>query len=336
MTVGMYGGKFLPFHQGHIHVVMKAMDMVDKLYVVLSSSEIRDRKTCTDDGIKYMPKEVRMSWLGEFAAEYENIFVVNVDDDWSEKEYDWEEGANMIKVSIPEEITHVFGSEPEYYTHHKHNFPRAEYIVVDENREAVPISATDIRRNVYRHWNMMPKYVRSYFAKKVAIVGTESCGKSTLAKKLASHYNTNYIHEVGRDYCVKYSDQLTVGMFNSIAMDHFRLQEERVVESNKVLFVDSEAVVTQYYLDMYFNTESSFIEEVIKLQDYDLILYLEPDVPWVYDGIRFAGEQSIREENNKKLKKMFEERGIKFQEISGSYEERFRKAQNLVNYTTEV
>jgi HTH-type transcriptional repressor of NAD biosynthesis genes len=66
----------------------------------------------------------------------------------------------------------------------------------------------------------------------VAVIGTESCGKSTLVKKLAKFYNTNYVHEVGRDYCDKYSNQLTAEMFDLIAMEHFMLQKKQSEKSS--------------------------------------------------------------------------------------------------------
>ena len=76
---------------------------------------------------------------------------------------------------------------------------------------------------------------------------------------------------------------------------------------------------------------SDLIEEIIKLQDYDLVLYLEPDIKWVEDGLRFAGADEVRKLNNEKLKKMYAERGIPFVCITGNYDERFNKARELVD-----
>ena len=62
-TVGFIGGKFLPFHLGHIYVILAASNYVDKLYVVLSSSKKRDKEICERDNIKYIPAEIRLSCL---------------------------------------------------------------------------------------------------------------------------------------------------------------------------------------------------------------------------------------------------------------------------------
>ncbi|MEI7718359.1 MAG: multifunctional transcriptional regulator/nicotinamide-nucleotide adenylyltransferase/ribosylnicotinamide kinase NadR [archaeon] len=331
-TVGFIGGKFLPFHLGHVYVILAASNLVDELYVVLSSSKNRDKELCARDGIKYMPAEVRLSWIGESLSNLDNIKVIHIEDDHWDSDYDWEEGANMIKKAIGKPIDFVFSSENSYNDFFKKYYPDSKHIVVDDKRKTVTISATEMRKNLYDHWDKLPNCVRSFFTKKIAIVGTESCGKSTLAKKLAKFYNTEFVHEVGRDFCEKYSNQLTAEMFNYIAMEHLLLQRKKAEECNKLLFVDSDAVITQYYLDMYFNgKKSELIEHIIKLQDYDLVIYLEPDVKWVADGTRFAGEEEVRKKNNEKLKKMFGERGIEFVSINGSYEERFNKARQLVD-----
>jgi HTH-type transcriptional repressor of NAD biosynthesis genes len=331
-TVGFIGGKFLPLHQGHIYVIIAASNYVDELYVVLSSSKNRDRELCERDGIKYIPAEVRLSWLGEALNNLDNIKIIHIEDDQWNDNYDWEQGAEIIKKEIGKPIDYVFSSETEYNELFKKYYPNSKHIIVDDKRKTVTTSATELRKNLYDNWEKLPNCVRSYFTKKVAIVGTESCGKTTLAKKLAKFYNTEYVHEVGRDYCEKYSNLLTKDMFNQIAMKHFLLQIEKAETSNKILLIDSDAVITQYYLNMYFPGEKSLlIEEIIKLQNYDLVIFLEPDVKWVPDEFRFAGEDKKRGDNNTELKKMFSDRGIKFASINGDYAERFSKTKKLID-----
>jgi HTH-type transcriptional repressor of NAD biosynthesis genes len=331
-TVGFLGGKFLPFHLGHMYAILTASNKVDELYVVLSSSKNRDRELCERDGMKYISADVRLSWLGAAFRDLENIKIVHVQDDKWDADYDWEDGANKIKTAIGKPIDFVFSSEKSYNEHFKKYYPDSTHIVIDDPRKTVNISATELRKNLYDNWDKLPTYVRPYFTKRVAIIGTESCGKTTLTKKLAKFYNTNWVSEVGRDYADKFGNQLTFDMFPLIAMEHYILQNRKAEDSHKLLLIDSEAVVTQYYLDMYFKgKKSSLIEEIIKLQNYDLVLYLEPDVKWVADGLRFAGEEKVRLDNNQKLKEMYSQRGIPFVEISGDYENRFNLARKHID-----
>jgi HTH-type transcriptional regulator, transcriptional repressor of NAD biosynthesis genes len=331
-TVGFLGGKFLPFHIGHAYFIVAASNMVDELYVILSTSKNRDKELCKRDGINYIPSDVRFSWLGEAVSNLDNIKLIEIEDEEWDENYDWDSGAEKIKKAIGKPIDFVFSSENEYDKYFKKNYPQAKHIVIDAGRKFVNISGTELRKNLYNNWDKLPEYVRKYFVKKVYIVGTESCGKSTLTKKLAKTFNTNFVEEIGRNYCDKYSNHLTKEMFNLIAMEHFLETEKKLVNSNKVIFVDTDAVVTQFYLKKYFPGEKfSLIEEIAKIQNFDLVIYLEPDVEWISDGLRAEGEEKIRKNNNVEMKKMFSDRGIKFVSINGNYDERFKKSLELVN-----
>ena len=324
-TVGFFAGKFLPFHLGHVYAIMQASNHVDKLYVVLASDEETDKTLCNEADIKFIPAIERLSWMGETLRDLENIHILHVD------EYEWDDTSRKIMQLIPEKITHVFSSEESYSEYFDKTYPDAEHVIIDNSRNTVNISATKIRNNILKHWDMLPMCARVYFVKKVCIIGTESCGKSTLTKQLAKYYNTNYVHEVGRDYCDRYKNQLTVNHFDSLAMDHWRLHEELSAKSNRVLFIDSEAIITNYYLELYGFKQSTLVEEIVKKQDFDLYLFLEPDVKWVDDGIRNQGDYEVRQKRNDQLKAMFRQHDISFISISGSWKERFDKARIIVN-----
>jgi len=330
-TVGFMGGKFLPFHLGHLYAFITASNLVDKLYIVLSYSKKRDMELCLRDGIKYMPGEVRATWLGEAFNDIPNIEIITIEDDEWDNNYNWEAGVAKIRQAIPERLTHVFSSENDYTTFFERFYPEAKHIIIDNGRNTVNISATKLRNNIYEYWHFLPKFVRAFFTKKVAIVGTESTGKSTLTTMLAKFYNTAFVHEVGRDYCEKYKNQLIPSMFESIAMEHYILQEKLIHKSNKLMLIDSDAIITEYYMDMYCGAHSLLINEIIAKQDYDLVLYLEPDVEWVADGFRFSGANEQRLRNNKKLKQMYVDYGVNIVPISGNYSNRFFTAQREID-----
>jgi len=333
MNVGFFGGKFLPLHKGHMYAINQALQQVTRLYVVLSSGENYDKTICKIAGIKYMPPEERLNWLGEELAKSPIRYkIIHIEDRPFDNEHDWEYGAQLIKQQIPEKITHVFSSEPEYTEKFSALYPGTKHVLLDETRRTYPISSTMIRDNLFDNWDFLTPGAKRFLSKKVAIVGTESCGKSTLAERLAKHFVTEYVHELGRDYCDKYSNQLTVDSFDDIAMQHWLEQRKLAGKANKVLFVDSDAIATQYFLDMYFTgAYSPVVESIVSLQDYDLVMYLEPDVPWIDDGLRFAGDDDVRKANNIKLKGMYHDRGIDLHCICGNYEKRFSQAVQMIN-----
>lgn len=324
-TVGFIGGKFLPVHSGHVYAITKASKLVDELYVIVSWSDKRDKLLCEKFGnMKVIPPEVRCSWLGEIFAKNPIVKIINIEDKYGLDDYNWEEGAEQFRQAIGKSITHVFSGEKSYKDLFLKLYPEAEFVLISEKNEFT-ISATTIRNavNLFKYWTFFPKPVQAYYTKKILITGTESCGKSILTENLANIFNTAYVHEIGRDYCEQYSNQLTLEMFDRIAMEHYLIQEEKKKQSNKILFVDSDAVVTQYYLKMYHARHSEFIDKVIQMQSFDLVFYLEPDVKWVEDGYRFAGDEKKRIKLNNELKELYQMNRMDIITVKGDYESKF-------------
>lgn len=181
---------------------------------------------------------------------------------------------------------------------------------------------------------MLPDIVKPYFVKKVVVVGTESCGKSILVRNLATLYNTSFVEEYGRVFYNQIGDGEAVTIeddYPQIAFEHKNRENEQLKHANKVLFIDTEAIVTQYFSIAYLCKRQPILDEVAKLQNYDLWLFLEPDVKWVDDGTRSFGQPDVREKNNAILKGLLHEHGILYKAISGNYQERLNKAIRLVD-----
>lgn len=337
-TVGMYGGKFIPLHNGHIYAMLKAKSYVDHLYVVVSYVEDRDTELCEYAKLPDIPYKLRVKWLKQITKDMEGITVLAVEDVPmlnNDIDYVWEEGARRIKEAIPETITHIFSSEYEYEKYFTKNYKNAQHIVLDANRDVFDISATTIRNEgIYKHWDMIPKVAQPYFIKKVAIVGTESCGKSTLVKNLATLFNTNYVEEYGRTRCEELGDGsefLTNLNYMEFSIGQKHDEYRKSLDSNKYLFIDSEAVITKYYAEIYGEKNLDILDYFAREQEYDLYIYLEPDVKWVADGYRKHGSDEERLKNSEKLKKMYADAGIELVILSGSYQDKLEKSIELIN-----
>lgn len=332
--VGFYGGKFLPLHQGHVYAIIKASTMVDELYVVLTHSEKRDQELCEGSKLTFIPSRIRLRWLSQLTKDMKHVKVIEVEDYDGDEDYNWKEGALKIKEAIGKNIDVVFSSERGYDPIFQELYPEATHVLIDEKREQVPISATEIRKKgVFTYWDYIPEVAKPYFVKKIVILGTESCGKSTLTRNLALIYNTTYVSEYGRDVCEELGgcDGIMLDEdYPLIAYGHKLKEYEASKRANKIVFIDTEAAVTQFYAELYNQKTQQVLNEIAKLQRYDLCLFLEPDVKWVDDGLRVHGEQKVREDNNQRLKEFLNEYGIPFVSISGNYQERLEKAIKLI------
>ena len=146
--VGMYGGKFMPFHKGHLYCVEKAAKQCEKLYVVLfhgGEQELKILKNRPKE--QFLDYEDRKKHTQEGCKYIENVEVIDIDvtkckhPDGTEN---WEMETPLVENACGK-LDVVFGSEPEYKGYFKKAFPYAEYVMIDNERKTVPISGTMIR-----------------------------------------------------------------------------------------------------------------------------------------------------------------------------------------------
>ena len=292
---GMYGGTFNPMHNGHLECIIKAACMCEKLYIVLSIGNNRDE-------VDY---KVRYRWLYQATKHIGNVEIFTISDDCeSKQEYTLEASkadSEYVKKHIGEPIDVVFcGSDYDADSFWNVNYPDSEFYVFERN----DISSTAIREDLYGHWDWLPTFVRPYYVKKVLLIGVESSGKSVMTVNLANYYNTNYIEEAGRDLSEKSgTDTLMLDEdFTEILLTQ-KLNEMKAVEqSNRVLFCDTDCLITQFFLKFLGGNEENIklSDAIDALNSYDLVLFLAPDVKWVQDGDRST---EIRD-NRDKYRKM--------------------------------
>lgn len=327
--VGFYGGKFFPIHMGHVNTMIRASTMVDELHIIVSHDEAYEEKLCAVSGIiKPIPAVVRARWWKQLTKDMPHVKVHTVYEEQTGALEDWEKGAEGIRAAIGKPIDVVFSSEESYTEFFTKLYPKATHIVIDPDRAYYNISATEIRNEgPFKHWDMLPEVVRPYFNKKVVVVGTESCGKSTLVKNLANLYNTRYVEEYGRSFYERLGDEETMAEdYMQIAFEQKFHEKNQLERANKVLFIDTEAIVTQYYSDLYLDEHDPVVDAIAKAQNYDLWIFLEPDVKWVGDGFRQHGDQTARQFNNEYLKKMLKAKGVNFETIEGDFDNRLQDA----------
>ena len=105
-------------------------------------------------------------------------------------------GCGFGGYKIGKKIDVVFcGSDYDEDSFWNRCYEESEFVVFPRNE----YNSTEIRKNVYAHWDWLPQVVRSYYTKKVLLIGSVSAGKSTLTVNLAHFFNTVYLEEVGRE-----------------------------------------------------------------------------------------------------------------------------------------
>ncbi len=320
VTRGLVLGKFMPPNTGHLHLIRTAVKQVDELTVMVCSIQ--------KDPI---PGSLRYYWLKEI---FPDLRVIHVTDENpqepSEHESFWSIWKDTILRNCPNGVDKFYS--PEGYGEELAQYLDAKHILVDLDQKIFPVSETAVRNDPYKNWEFIPQEVRPYYIKRIVLTGPESVGKSVLAKKLADYFLTNFVEEYGREYCemVGNSDADLTGLdFSHIAAGQLLKEDEAARFSNKILFCDTDLIVTQIWAEVFIKNAPQWIYEINHLRRYDLFLLLKPDIPWVDDGTREY--ENIREWQFERLRQELESRNQNYTVISGNFEERFKAAVEKIN-----
>lgn len=123
--------------------------------------------------------------------------------------------------------------------------------------------------------------------KKIAIVGPESTGKSTITQQLAKHYNTLWVPEYARYYCAALTEPCNLQ--DEINMYHGQVALEAsilaIVEKN-LIFCDTTFITVKIWSDEVFGETPQVVMDALPNYTYDLYLLMDIDLPWQEDPLR--------------------------------------------------
>ena len=121
---------------------------------------------------------------------------------------------------------------------------------------------------------------------KIAIVGPESSGKSTMSAFLANHYQTIWVPEYARGYCEKLTEPPTWQDEINMFYGQLALEKEMLSEANKLLICDTTFITVKIWSDYTFGKSPEEVLDELPKHPYDLYLLLDIDLPWEEDPLR--------------------------------------------------
>ena len=278
MSHGIVVGRFCPPHAGHDLVIEAALSGCERVTVVLLGR--------SDEPI---PVALRHAWLEELHPGARVVSgVCDLPPDYDDPDCLARHEAAIV-AAVGEPFDTVVSSER--YGAELARRRGCRHLMVDRERRAVPVSATAVRADPAAHWAYLRAPVRAYLTRRVAVVGAESTGTTTLARALAAHYGTEWVPEHGRAVSEERLAAGTFGLwsdadFLAIARRQQADEDAAARRAGPVLVCDTDALATCIWQERYRGRSTRGVEAVAAARAYDLYILTGDDVPFAQDGVR--------------------------------------------------
>jgi nicotinamide riboside kinase len=171
---------------------------------------------------------------------------------------------------------------------------------------------------------------------KIAIVGAESTGKSSLAAGLAGHLQAqdrrvHLVDEVLREWCLAH--QRTPRADEQLAIATEQARRADTAGGASIVIADTTPLMIAVYSDMLFNDRSLYPFALAHQQSYDLTLLTALDLPWVADGLQRDGPH-VREPVDALVRAALRSAGLGFAVVSGLGGQRLANALSHIRPVT--
>ncbi|MEK5397750.1 AAA family ATPase [Paenibacillus nitricinens] len=318
--LGLTLGKFAPLHKGHQFMIETALQEVEELIVVIYETTVTP-----------IPLHIRANWIRKLYPMVRVIEAWDGPDGYSnDRKHEIREEKYILGLLKGEQVTHFYSSE--FYGEHMSVALGAVDRRVDEAREQVPISATMVRADPYKYRRFISDVVYRGLITKVVFVGAMSTGKSTITEALARRYRTTFASEYGRDYWTEHQEDRRISLeaFDEIALGHIEREEQALLEANRYLFVDTNAITTYMFALDYHGRAPECLSRIAleNAQRYDLFFLCDDDIPYEDTWDR-SGDQK-RHIFHKQIIADLKERRIPYIVLRGNLEERMHKVSEVL------
>lgn len=312
---GFILGKFMPPHASHIALCDAASRLVDELTILV----------CWLPGDP-ISGDLRLAWMQQLLPHARVIgHGADVPQRPEETPDFWPIWQGIVRSVHPDPIDIVFAGEAygqELARQLGSTFLPINVRGASEDRLS-RLSGTAVRAAPWDHWDLLPGVVRAHYARTICLHGPESVGKSTLAARLAQHFDTVAVPEYGRDHCLVHGLDITERDLLTIGAAQTAMIEAALPWCNRRLIVDTDALMTAAWCEMLLGRVPPILLAQPKA---DLYLLLDRDVPWQDDGTRFFGQDDTRARFMAASEEMLAATSVQWVRVAGGWEQRFKMA----------
>ncbi len=169
---------------------------------------------------------------------------------------------------------------------------------------------------------------------RIAIVGAESTGKTTLARTLAERIGelaplgTAWVGEVLREWCDSHGRTPRPEEQAAIAAEQAR-RIDAAAQSRDIVVCDTTPLMTAVYSAMLFGDTSLVAQAIAFQRRCDMTLLTALDLPWTADGLQRDGPH-VRAPVDRLLRALLAEYGLNWRLVGGAGDARVAAALDAV------
>ena len=324
---GLVLGKFYGLHTGHLYTIDTALKNCQNVYIIVCHNKLQDIEG--SDRIKSLTEHYIDNNITILSFEDDGLPQYPNECQTLDEFYSYWVSAVYSLVS---DLDVVFTSEE--YGDEFASYLGIDHFLVDKERKVFPISGTEIRQDPYSKWEFVPDTSKHLYIKRVALMGPESVGKSTLGERLSDHYQTENIIEWGSVIFEQNGNHVDLKDFIKISKIRQQDEDTKIHLSNKVLICDTEDITTyifskMFYPDRYQEIEGFFKEKIKNQKKYDVYILYKPDCIGFQDGTRKFLDD--REKHYQVIKEHLQKNGCNYFEVGGDWEDRFKSSIGIID-----
>ena len=284
-ATGLVVGKFCPLHLGHEYVINTALDQCE--HVIILSYTSKNFPGCEP--------ERRREWLTKTFPTATVVVLESSEAPDDELPDDMHRlfCANYLLNKMNTTVQAVFTSEDygdgfaaylsKFFTMELRTDITVDHILVDKDRIQFPTSGTAIRNNMNRR--CLNYYAAQDFIPRVAFLGGESSGKTTLARELALYTKTEWVSEYGRELYDNRSGKLNYEDMEFIARTQISREKSQSSAFLNYLFCDTTPLTTMFYSEQMFGRVAPALRKMAE-REYHKIYLCCPNIDFEQDGTR--------------------------------------------------
>ena len=165
--------------------------------------------------------------------------------------------------------------------------------------------------------------------KRIAIVGPESTGKSSLCQSLSSHFKDIWVPEFARLYLSNLEREYNYEDLLTIAKGQIESENILANAARNFLFCDTTLLTIKIWSEFKYGKSDCWILEEMEQRKYHHHLLCNIDMEWTEDPLR--ENPNDREELLEIHKKELDYYGYEYTIISGSGDKRINNAIEVIN-----